>query len=334
MSKLIIMVGLPGSGKSYWANNLYNELNQSLEPTVILSSDNYRKKMYGDESDQTHNNEVFSALYSDMRKYLSDGKNVIFDATNTTLKARRRIFNEIHGIKDINYIIAYVICPPIEKCYEQNNMRERRVQNYVIDKFYRSFQFPQMFEGFDMIWVNDGNEEYADDGDMPEFSPDEYNVIIERMNNFDQKNPHHKYSLGMHCDKAADAAFDMKPSCYQMYLAAKLHDIGKLFTQSIDENGVAHYYNHDSIGTYYLASHLNLMRGNDWDDIFEVLFYVNYHMRAHRDFKSPKAEKKYRNIFGDELFDRLMIFGQCDRLASGTYHEHEELLKEQNKDEE
>ena len=318
MPNLYVMVGLPGSGKSYWANKLYIDNEQLHEPTVILSSDAYRKKLYGDESDQTHNNEVFCELYHDMRKYLLDGKSVIFDATNTTLKARRRIFNEIHGIENINYIIAYVICPPIEKCYEQNNMRERRVQNYVIDKFHRSFQFPQKFEGFDMIWVNDGNEEYADDGDMPEFSPDEYNVIIERMNNFDQKNPHHKYSLGMHCDKAADAAFNMKPSCYQMYLAAKLHDIGKLFTQSIDENGIAHYYNHDSIGTYYLASHLNLMLGNDWDDIFEVLFYVNYHMRAHRDFKSPKAEKKYRNIFGDELFDRLMIFGQCDRIGSGT----------------
>ena len=318
MPNLYVMVGLPGSGKSYWANKLYIDNEQLHEPTVILSSDAYRKKLYGDESDQTHNNEVFCELYHDMRKYLLDGKSVIFDATNTTLKARRRIFNEIHGIENINYIIAYVICPPIEKCYEQNNMRERRVQNYVIDKFYRSFQFPQKFEGFDMIWINDGNTFYDEGDDIPEFSPEEYDNIVEMMNSFDQRNPHHKYSLGIHCDKVADAVFDMKPSCYQMYLAAKRHDIGKLFTQSIDENGIAHYYNHDSIGTYYLASHLNLMLGNDWDDIFEVLFYVNYHMRAHRDFKSPKAEKKYRNIFGDELFDRLMIFGQCDRIGNGT----------------
>lgn len=65
------------------------------------------------------------------------------------------------------------------------------------------------------------------------------------------------------------------------------------------------------------------MRGNDWDDILEILFYVNYHMRAHRDFKSPRAEKKYRGIFGDELFDRLMLFGQCDRVGSGTSKEEE-----------
>ena len=318
MSNLYVMIGLPGSGKSYWANKLYIDNEQLYEPTVILSSDEYRKKLYGDESDQTHNNEVFNALYSDMRKYLSEGKSVIFDATNTTLKARRRIFNEIQGIKDINHIIVYVVCPPIEKCYEQNSMRERKVENYVIDKFYRSFQFPQKFEGFDMIWINNGNIFYEEYDEFPEFSPDEYDIITERMNSFDQRNPHHKYSLGVHCEKVADATFEKKPSCYQMYLAAKLHDIGKLFTQSIDENGIAHYYNHDSIGAYYLASHLNLMLGNDWDDIFEVLFYVNYHMRAHRDFKSPKAEKKYRGIFGDELFDRLMIFGQCDRIGSGT----------------
>ena len=323
MPNLYVMVGLPGSGKSYWANKLYIDNEQLYEPTIILSSDAYRKKLYGDESDQTHNDKVFNALYSDMRKHLLNGKSVIFDATNTTLKARRRIFNEIRGVKDINHIIAYVICPPIEKCYEQNNMRERKVKNYVIAKFYRSFQFPQKFEGFDMIWVNDGNTLYENEGDRPEFSLEEYTDIIGRMSRFDQRNPHHRYSLGVHCEKVADAVFEKKPECYQMFIAARLHDVGKLFTQSIDESGIAHYYNHDSIGTYYLASHPDIVHGYSWDDIFEVLFYVNYHMRAHRDFRSPGAEKKYRGIFGDELFDRLMLFGQCDRIGNGTSKEEE-----------
>ena len=49
MSKLIVMVGIPGSGKSYRANTFakYNDVK-------ILSSDTYRKELFGDENDQTH----------------------------------------------------------------------------------------------------------------------------------------------------------------------------------------------------------------------------------------------------------------------------------------
>ena len=318
MSNLYVMIGLPGSGKSYWANKLCIENEQLHEPTIILSSDEYRKNLYGDESDQTHNNEVFNTLYSDMKKYLLDGKSVIFDATNITVKTRKRIFNEINNIPDVNHVIAYVVCPPIEKCYEQNSMRARKVENWVIDKFHRSFQFPQKFEGFDMIWVNDGINFY-DENEMPDFSPDEYNIIVSRMMEFDQRNPHHKYTLGMHCTEVAIEWLKKNGNKNDAgYKAALIHDIGKLFTQTFDENGVAHYYNHDSIGAYIIACNLDIIQPCvNWDELFEVLFCVNYHMRAHNDFKHEKAERKYRALFGNERFDRLMMFGECDRLGNG-----------------
>ena len=71
-----------------------------------------------------------------------------------------------------------------------------------------------------------------------------------------------------------------------------------------------------------IASNINVIpttQDTTWDDIFEVFFYVNYHMRAHNDFCGAKAEKKYRALFGDDRFDRLMQFGEHDRRASGTY---------------
>lgn len=44
-------------------------------------------------------------------------------------------------------------------------------------------------------------------------------------------------------------------------------------------------------------------------------------MRAHNDFCGAKAERKYKAIFGEERFARLMLFGECDRIAGGTYKE-------------
>ena len=96
MTKLIVMVGLPGSGKSYYADMLCRE---AKTPIVVLSSDDYRKRLFGDENDQEHNDQVFKTLYADMRKYLISHVDVIFDATNTSLKSRLRVFNEIKNIE-------------------------------------------------------------------------------------------------------------------------------------------------------------------------------------------------------------------------------------------
>lgn len=315
MAKLFVMVGLPGSGKSTCAEQL-----KTIYQAKILSSDEYRKKLFGDENDQTHNAEVFEALYADMREFIKQDVSVCIDATNTTLKARKRIFDELKGVKPAR-VIAWVIAPPIELCVDRDSRRERHVGIDVIRKFELSFQFPQKFEGFDEIWLgefNCGGLKLA-----PEFNGPAFWTIQRVMGNFNQHNPHHKYTLGQHCVKLARYYKSFEPE----YYAGLMHDIGKLITMSIDENGIAHYYNHDSVGTYFLISNADLLgfTNKGWDFIYEVLFFINYHMRAHNDFKSQKAARKYRKLFGDSLYDRLIRFGEYDKMASGTYEEHEEI---------
>ena len=151
----IMMVGIPGSGKSYYANK-YLEENKFDLPTVIISSDDYRKRLFGDENDQTHNSVLFNIINSDIRKYLISGVNVIFDATNTSLKNRLNTLRNIHGVNCDK--IAWVIATPVDKCIEQDKNRERSVGVDVINKFVRSYQFPQKFEGFNHIWINDYRE--------------------------------------------------------------------------------------------------------------------------------------------------------------------------------
>ena len=54
MSKVTIMVGLSGSGKSSVATALSGKDN-----SIILSSDDLRQELYGDINDQDHNEEIF-----------------------------------------------------------------------------------------------------------------------------------------------------------------------------------------------------------------------------------------------------------------------------------
>lgn len=317
MSKLIVMVGLPGSGKSYIANNILNKENDYN----IFSSDLYRKRLYGDENDQTHNQEVFNTLYYEMRQCLMYGRDCIFDATNTTRKARARIFNQLKGIKEL-IVEAYVMRTPFEICVENDLNRERTVGYEVIKKFLYSYEFPQKFEGFNKIIIDKfpiDDVQYITDVIAPT-----YWETLDKMKKWDQENPHHIHCLYDHCFILADQFLPSSP----MWEAGILHDVGKLFTRHYDEQNIAHYYNHDCVGTYYVLSTLleYLVDGfyNYQDTIEYILFLINYHMKGHKDFRG-KNESKYRKIFGDEWYNDLIRFADADIFASGTESIHEEL---------
>ena len=303
-----MMVGLPGSGKSTWATKLTNY--------EYFSSDEYRKNILGDVHDQSNNVKVFDALNNDVVTSLLSGKNCVYDATNITVKDRKHILEKLKAEEKCHNVrfkkLAIVVATSIDECLRRNSERERTVPEEVIWNMAKRFQFPMKYEGFDDIDVIS----YSMDGELIE--------TLDKAVNFDQKNPHHTYKLMEHCLKLAKNYSENQTE----YLGGVLHDIGKLFTQRIDDNGVAHYYNHDSIGAYYLVNQFPMLvflweklgnKSGKFDDIYDIIFFVNWHMRAHNDFSSEKAEKKYRALFGDNLFDRLMTFAEYDKVASGTY---------------
>lgn len=302
------MVGLPGSGKSCRANQLKWVYNAE-----VLSSDKIRKDFLGDENDQSNNEFVFKKLYEKLKKFLSQGTNVILDATNTSLKSRLHIMDEVKDYKCDK--IAYVMTTPVEECIQRDAERERTVGEEVIRKFERSFQSPHKCEGWNTIIFHD----------IKPFATNEFLSMRKKMNNFNQHNPHHIYALGEHCRRVS---FHYEEDEAE-YEAAYWHDVGKMFTQRFDEKGIAHYYNHDSVGAYWIMSHTDVIdtlgyTSKPYDFLSDVLFFISHHMKAHRDIApGTKAEKKYRRIFGNELYERLMKFAEYDKIASGTYEKTE-----------
>lgn len=296
---LIIMCGLSASGKSTKAKELAIKYD-----AIIVSTDNIRAE-FGEVQDQSNNEEVFKIFHNRIKDKLLLGYNVIADATNITIKSRRQIFELVKNI-DCR-IVGIVMTKPVEQCIEDNIYREFSVPHHVIQKQMMNYQIPFYEEGFDEIRIIT-NKSDCDD------------LFILRckheMNHFDQNNPHHNENLFNHCDTVTKKIAE-KSNNIELLMSAQIHDYSKIHTRKDDENGISHYYNHENVGAYYFLSNFNNMANYylTKDEILDILFYINYHMLP-MNWNSDKAKDKWRKIFGDEKFDNLVLFHECDKYRS------------------
>lgn len=296
---LYIMIGLSASGKSTKAKELATEHN-----AIIISSDAIRGE-FGEVIDQSNNNEVFKIFHQRIKDNLSKGINVIADATNISMKSRRQIFETVKNI-DCE-IIGYVLNKPVDKCTEDNIYREYPVPHHVIQKQMMNFQIPFYEEGFDKIIILPYDNSYEDDNFVT--------TCKNMMDGFNQNNPHHNEDLYGHCERVIGSIL-YKTTNQMLIASAKVHDVGKLFTQKTDENGISHYYQHENVGAYYLLNHYKDLVATlflSTDEILEMLFYVNYHMMP-MNWNSDKSKDKWKKIFGEEKFNNLVLFNQCDKI--------------------
>jgi predicted kinase len=302
---LNIMVGLSGAGKSSIANQIVRTGIEYGEEFYVVSSDEIRGEICeGGVSDQSKNEEVFKIFHKRIQEYLKAGCNVIADATNITMKSRRAIINAVKGIEC--EIVAVVVSKKFEECLENNLNREYPVPHHVIHKQAGLFQVPFYEEGFGDILL------FGSDGDCTTF----YTDCLDKMKGFEQFNPHHTLDLYEHGMKVS-SSFKLEYNHYCHVIGAMLHDIGKLFTQKFDEEGIAHYYQHENVGTYYLLSNYKEVSYDldlNEDEMIELLFIVNYHMLP-MNWNSEKSKGKWKHIFGEKKFNMLTFFHECDIIG-------------------
>ena len=291
---LYIMCGLSGSGKSTIATQIANE-NPNI---VIVSSDEIREELTGNYEDQEHNEEVFKIFHDRIRKNLENQKNVIADATNLTMKSRRAIMMKVHGLNIKK--VCVIIPKPFEQCKEDNLHREHPVPDFVLDKQIRRFQIPFYNEGFDEIVIKHFDQ-------VPSMI-----TVLSEMNDFDQKTSYHDKTLGEHSGYTARLFEKYDYPKYYM-LSAIYHDVGKLYTQTFDDNEIAHYYGHAEYSAYLVLSELHDTFSDLSDDEFlDVCFLINYHMMPFN-WDTDKAKQRWKERFGEYKYKMLLDFNECDR---------------------
>lgn len=138
--KLILPVGIAGSGKSTWIKS-YTDPN-----TIVVSPDNIRKELTGSISNQSKNSEVWSTAFDKVANALNTGKNVILDATNIKSSDRKRLMNHLKVNVDkpfdafakIFNVDPEVAKQRIKKDIESGVDRSN-VPDFVIDRQYQNY---------------------------------------------------------------------------------------------------------------------------------------------------------------------------------------------------
>ena len=233
---LILLCGIPGSGKTTYAEKIKNSY------TYHLSSDAIRKELYGDENIQGNPSDVFALMQDRAIMLLNNGFDVIYDATNITRKDRANIIAKCPKVAQIE---CHIVWAPIEICIERDASRKRTVGKEVIDRMLKRFQAPYYDEGIDEIEVilpeNFNQQKYIDDSMNAMKIPHD--------------NPHHTLDIYNHCESAYEYTVNNDMYDNTLAFAASLHDVGKPYVKSFvntkgEPSDTAHYYQHQCVGAW------------------------------------------------------------------------------------
>lgn len=155
--QLIVMSGIPGSGKDYWIDN-HKGFFISQGTTEVVSRDKIRFNLLKDGEDYfAHEGEVYKEFINQLKESIKYNDVTIANATHLNGGSRGKLLRSLssvlkNGDVEIN---AMVIKTPLKTCLSQNAGREGLavVPADQIKRMNSSFSIPTIEEGFDNIYI-------------------------------------------------------------------------------------------------------------------------------------------------------------------------------------
>ena len=292
----IMTIGPSGSGKSTYIES-FNSVGYDIH-----SSDALREELLGDVNDQSHNAYIFTQMLNRTINSLSKGRSVVYDATNLNSRRRTnllyRLKKEFPELK--TYAMVSITTP--ENCIGRRALSDRPVPAEVIMRQIKSFEVPTKSEGFDEILLHfTESSEYRNQYCLN---------LFEKAITMNHDNPHHPnstiygHSLNVFTAMIENCGDNFKNN-EELYRIGMYHDIGKVFTKTFDDEGIAHYFNHEKVSAYlYLLAFGDNTLPNDI--ILKEAFVIGNHMRHFSYKNNMEKYHEWRSRLDSET-DKLLV---------------------------
>jgi len=154
LRKLVVMVGVPGSGKTTLAKKLVEK------GFHYLNADSIRLELYGNEAEQGDKEQVFSLFFQRLEIALEQGLDIVIDNTNINMRQRRPIIERAQRFS-YNDVQLWLLDVPLDVCLQRNASRQRIVPDDIVANMFMELNRsgrPQRVEGRIVI-IRPGKDE-------------------------------------------------------------------------------------------------------------------------------------------------------------------------------
>jgi len=310
---LFILIWLPGSWKSTYLNNLETSDN------LILSSDEIRKELWNDITEQKNSWLVFDILHKRLLIWIKNNiSNIYIDATNINLKSRK-FFTELKKnkkYKNIN-LIAIDFVLNLKTIIKQDSLREKFVWKKVIYKMLLRYIEPTIEEWFDKIIkinrtfdfskkqlnaINQYLNVFSNKRSLIEKNEKmifkklllEDNYLIKSFG-FEQNSQYHQETLNEHLELILLEILKLKLSKNKMKLLLLInyfHDIWKIFTRKTRKERQLQIWR--ELISEDVEKNIWFVKNKNWD-VIEIKNFFDYQFIWHEQVSYILYIREYKD---------------------------------------
>ena len=157
MPDLIMLVGVPGCGKSFWIEHMPDIFKNKY---TVISMDYFIEELgkpeglnYSDSFDK-YAGVAARKMKEQLKEALKNRENIIWDQTNLTIKSRRKKLNVVPDDYTKIAMVFEIDGPELE---QRRALREsatgKTVPAFVLQRMQASYARPTKSEGFDSIKI-------------------------------------------------------------------------------------------------------------------------------------------------------------------------------------
>ena len=159
MKTAYILVGVPGSGKSTWVENMIRS--NCMEHCAIISTD-YHVEQYARSVGKTYSDVFEEYMPTAVKLMVEDVEaarnydfNIIWDQTSTTVASRAKKFRILPDYRHIAVVFKTPSAGELQR--RLLNRPGKHIPDHVLKSMIDGFVFPTKQEGYDQIWTVENN---------------------------------------------------------------------------------------------------------------------------------------------------------------------------------